>query len=66
MFRIAGILREQLSGDVLAFAAVRQALALTADGHRTFAVKRMPACMYAAAAAAGFFVFAAVAVKPAS
>jgi len=66
VLRIAGILSEQLAGERRALTAVKEAFALTANCYRAFAVKRMTVRCYATAAAAGVFVTASDAMKPAA
>lgn len=66
VFGIAGILRQQLAGDIGTFSAVYNALVLTACSNGTFAVERVSVCFNAASAAAAFLVLAARAVQSAA
>lgn len=66
MFGITRILSKQFAGNVRAFAAMNEPFCLAATGYRTFAVKRVSVCFYAAAAAAGFLICTSGAMKSAS
>lgn len=66
VFGVAGILGQQLAGDIGTFSAVNNALVLTAYRYRTFSVERVAVCFNAASAAAAFLVFAAGAVQSAA
>lgn len=66
VFWIAGILRQQLAGDIGTFSAVNNPLVLTAYCNGTFSVERVAVCFNAASAAAAFLVFAACTVQSAA
>ena len=66
MFGIAGILAEQLAGQLGALAAVDISPALRALRDRTFAMKRVSVCLNTSAAAVCRLVFAAGAMQTAS
>ena len=63
---IAGILCQQFAWDFGTFAAVNNALVLTAYRYGTFSVERVAVCFNAASAAAAFLKFTACAVKSAA
>ena len=66
MLGVAGILRQQIAGQLRAFSAVDKALLLTADRHGTLTVKGMAVGFHAAPAMAGFFERTGRAVQSAS
>ena len=66
MLRVARILRKQIARKVGALPAMHISLILAAYCNRTFSMKRMPVCFYAAATSTGFLKFTSCAVKPTS
>lgn len=66
MLGVAGILRQQLAGNIGTFPAMNKSLILTAHRHGTFPVERISVSLYAASAAAAFLVLAASTVQSAS
>lgn len=63
---IAGIVVQQLAGDIRALAAVEKAFLLAAGGHRAFPMEGMAVCLNTASAVAGFPVVAFGTVQSAS
>lgn len=66
VFWVAGILCQKLAWDIGTFAAVNEALSLTAYRYRTLSVKRVSVCFNAAPTAAAFLVLTARAVQSAA
>jgi hypothetical protein len=66
MLGIAGILREQIAGDVRTFAAVGEALALAAKGDGTFSVEGIAIGLNTAATIVWSFITASLAAQTAS
>lgn len=66
VFGIAGILCQKLAGDIGTFAAVNEALSLTAYRYGTLSVERVSVCFNAALTAAAFLVLTARAVQSAA
>lgn len=60
VFGVAGILCQQITGNVRAFTAMHKAFFLTARGNRAFPVKRMPVGCNASAAVAVLYKRTAV------